>query len=180
MNAVKASTISTTKPNNKRILYPSKPGMKNPEPRSMAPDGRAYIPRSLADDDDDARCFEDVFKSSSLIFFDALHNVTIERLSNRRALDCIRRDGGFRVKGERLLARAAAGDDDDSDDVKNVEENATVELLLAEHTATATKTCRLGRVIVTMLLLLLRKLECDDDHRYRWEEEACDERQHSN
>ena len=98
MNAVKASTISTTKPNNKRILYPSKPGMKNPEPRSMAPDGRAYIPRSLADDDeDDARCFEDVFKSSSLIFFDALHNVTIERLAHRRALDCIRRDESLRV-----------------------------------------------------------------------------------
>jgi len=99
--------------------------MKNPEPRSMAPDGRAYIPRSLADDDDDARCFDDDDMSSSLIFFDALHNVTIERLSNRLAFD-FRRDGGFRVKGERLLARAA-GDDDDNDDVKDVEENATVE-----------------------------------------------------
>jgi hypothetical protein len=54
--------------------------MKNPEPRSMAPDGRAYIPRSLADaddDDDDARCFDDDV-SFSLLFFDALHVVTNE------------------------------------------------------------------------------------------------------
>jgi hypothetical protein len=80
VNAVKASTNSTTKPNSKRILYPSNPGMKNPEPRSMAPDGRAYIPRSRADadDDDDARCFDDDM-SSSLLFFDDLHVVvTIE------------------------------------------------------------------------------------------------------
>lgn len=54
--------------------------------------------------------------------------MTIERLSYRLVFNCTRFDESLRVEGERSLARAVAGEDDDATNVvRDVGENATVE-----------------------------------------------------